>query len=117
MKFLVDAQLPQRLSQLFRNAGHDSIHTLDLPKKNNTPDTEILEWSMSQQRIVITKDNDFVNSFLVLRQPYKLLLVSTGNIHNQELEALFLKNLSQLIELFQECAFIEVNSRLLVIHE
>jgi predicted nuclease of predicted toxin-antitoxin system len=39
--------------------------------------------------VVVTKDSDFVNSFLLSRRPRKLLLVSTGNIGNAELEALF----------------------------
>jgi predicted nuclease of predicted toxin-antitoxin system len=31
MKFLVDAQLPIRLAQLLQTAGHDTIHTRELP--------------------------------------------------------------------------------------
>jgi predicted nuclease of predicted toxin-antitoxin system len=36
--------------------------------------------SMQQERIVVTKDRDFLDSFLLRQQPYKLLLVTTGNI-------------------------------------
>jgi len=35
---------------------------------------------MLAQRAVITKDEDFVDMFLLRHQPYKLLLVSTGNM-------------------------------------
>jgi predicted nuclease of predicted toxin-antitoxin system len=45
MKFLVDAQLPRRLVHQLREAGHDAIHTLDLPHKNRTTDAEILDVS------------------------------------------------------------------------
>jgi predicted nuclease of predicted toxin-antitoxin system len=38
MKFLVDAQLPWRFTNLLNEAGHDALHTLDLPKNNLTPD-------------------------------------------------------------------------------
>jgi predicted nuclease of predicted toxin-antitoxin system len=41
MKFLVDAQLPVRLARFLQNAGHDAIHTLDLPEHNATPDAVI----------------------------------------------------------------------------
>ncbi len=41
MKFIIDAQLPRRLSYFLREKGFDSIHTLDLPKGNKTSDTEI----------------------------------------------------------------------------
>ena len=40
---------------------------------------------MVEQRVVITKDADFVNSFLLHGQPHELLLVSTGNISTSEL--------------------------------
>lgn len=85
MKFLVDAQLPRRLALAINDAGHDAIHTLDLPDANRTTDTQINALSESEQRIVITKDADFVDSFLLVGQPYKLLLISTGNITNAEL--------------------------------
>ena len=90
MKFLIDAQLPRRLADHLRRAGFEAIHTLDLPLGNCTPDTVINELSVHEQYIVVTKDSDFVDSFLLQRRPWKLLLVSTGNITNAELEALFL---------------------------
>ena len=38
MKFLIDAQLPQKLVGWLQEKGHDAIHTLDLPRKNATSD-------------------------------------------------------------------------------
>jgi predicted nuclease of predicted toxin-antitoxin system len=75
MKFLVDAQLPRRLAQWLQTAGHDTLHTRDLPQQNATPDQDINALSIAQQRIVITKDTDFLNSFLTRQEPYKLLLI------------------------------------------
>jgi len=43
MKFLVDAQLPRRLAVRLTKAGHDALHTLDLPNGNRTTDAEILQ--------------------------------------------------------------------------
>jgi len=74
MKFLFDAQLPRRLVRRFREAGFESIHTLDLPLGNSTPDKEITALSVREQYVVVTKDADFVNSFHLRREPYKLLL-------------------------------------------
>jgi hypothetical protein len=37
MKFLVDAQLPRRLANWLNEAGHDTLHTFDLPKKFSHP--------------------------------------------------------------------------------
>jgi predicted nuclease of predicted toxin-antitoxin system len=94
MKFLVDAQLPRRLVYRLQDAGHEAIHTLDLPLGNRTPDRVINEISEREQRIVITKDADFVNSFTLYHKPYKLLLISTGNIKNAELERLVVVQLN-----------------------
>lgn len=41
MNFLLDAQLPRRLVIKLQAAGHDAIHTLDLPSGNRTPDNLI----------------------------------------------------------------------------
>jgi predicted nuclease of predicted toxin-antitoxin system len=116
MKFLVDAQLPRRLVRLFRDAGFEAIHTLDLPLGNRTPDAEINALSIREQYVVVTKDADFVNSFHLHRQPYKLLLVSTGNIRNAELEALFAANIERISEGFDQFDFIEINRNTVIFH-
>ena len=41
MNFLVDAQLPQRLTAWLTAAGCDALHTLDLPDANRTSDEQI----------------------------------------------------------------------------
>jgi predicted nuclease of predicted toxin-antitoxin system len=116
MKFLIDAQLPRRLTGLLRAAGYEAVHTLDLPQGNRTSDTEINELSIRDQYIIVTKDADFVNSFHLHHQPYKLLLVSTGNIRNSELESLFLASLEKLTEGFETFDFIEMNRGAVIFH-
>jgi predicted nuclease of predicted toxin-antitoxin system len=91
MKFLVDAQLPRRLARLLKAANHDAMHTLDLPRRNLTPDDELIDVCAQENRILVIKDLEFADSFLLKRAPARLLLVSTGNIANKELEALFLR--------------------------
>lgn len=117
MKFLVDAQLPRRLIFRLQEAGYEAIHTLDLPQGNRTPDRVINEISEREQRIVVTKDADFVNSFTLHRQPYKLLLISTGNIKNAELEQLFVQNIKEIVEAFVGHDFVELSRTSFTIHE
>lgn len=117
MKFLVDAQLPRRLARLLQNAGHDTVHTRELSAGNSTPDSSINALSIAEQRVVITKDADFVQSFLLQSQPYKLLLVATGNIKNADLEALFQQHLSQLVDLLQTYSYIELGRDAIIIHQ
>ncbi len=116
MKFLVDAQLPVRLARFLESAGYDTIHTKDLFNKNATSDTEINAVSIRDNRIVITKDYDFLNSFLTIKEPYKLLLITTGNINNLELEALFTANLQSLVELFNSNSYIEMTRDSIIAH-
>ncbi len=116
MNFLVDAQLPRRLARWLGTAGHDAVHTLDLPNGNRTTDTEINGIAEREQRIVITKDADFVNSFLLSGKPPKLLLISTGNIRNADLEALFVLALPGIVAEFQIHAFVELNQTGCVVH-
>jgi len=48
---------------------HDAVHTLELEAGNHTTDSYINELSVTEQRIVISKDADFVNSFLLAGAP------------------------------------------------
>jgi predicted nuclease of predicted toxin-antitoxin system len=101
---------------LLENLGCDVIHTKNLPLKNATPDSEINKLSILEQRIVITKDKDFLDSFLIKQEPYKLLLITTGNISNKQIEQLFLQNITQIIELFLTYDFLEMTRDSLIIH-
>ena len=117
LRFLVDAQLPKRLADFLAfHTACDCLHTLDLPAANQTQDGSITRLSMAEQRIVITKDADFVNSFLLHGQPHKLLLVSTGNISTTELLELFRQFLPQLMKLFVHHSYLELSRTLLVTH-
>src|SRR5712692_2688741 len=116
MKFMIDAQLPRRLAAQFRQAGLEAIHTLDLPDGNRTTDRVINELSLKEQYIVVTKDSDFVESFLLRREPWKLLLISTGNISNASLEALFAATIQRVVEGFDAFDFIEMERTRLIFH-
>jgi predicted nuclease of predicted toxin-antitoxin system len=116
MKFLVDAHLPRRLVSWLRQAGYDAVHTRDLPLGNRTSDPAINNLSLREQRVVVTKDEDFVDSFLIHHKPYKLLLVSTGNIKNAELELLIKNNIGKIAEAFTTYDFVEINRTTVICH-
>jgi predicted nuclease of predicted toxin-antitoxin system len=116
MKFLVDAQLPRRLIHPLQERGHDAVHTLNLPQGNRTPDAVINQLSVSEERIVVTKDSDFVDSLIVQGVPHKLLLVSTGNIRNSVLEELFFEHLAAIVAGFSDHDFIEIDRTALHFH-
>ena len=117
MKFLVDAQLPVRLAKFLQSKGYDTLHTRDLPEQNGTSDSAINDISIEQGRVVITKDADFVDSFFTVQKPSKLLLISTGNIRNSELEEIFQNNLSALVDLLENNDYVEINREEIIVHQ
>ena len=108
MKFLIDAQLPRRMAGWLGSAGCDAVHTLDLPDGNRTTDEQVIECADREQRAVVTKGADFVNSHLLRGRPAKLLLVSAGNISNRELERLVVPLVPELVRDFQSHSFLEL---------
>ncbi len=116
MKFIIDAQLPQRLSRKLVASGFDALHTLDLESGNRTSDESLNQLSIEEKRILVTKDTDFVDSIIVRNEPYRLLLITTGNISNNELEALMLRNFDAIAQGFEEYLFIELNRSTLTFH-
>jgi predicted nuclease of predicted toxin-antitoxin system len=108
VRFLVDAQLPRRVAGWLTAAGCDAVHTLDLPGRNRTTDQEVIDVADREQRVVVTKDADFVDSHVLYALPTKLLLISTGNISNRELEALMVPLIPVIDHEFQTHSFLEL---------
>jgi predicted nuclease of predicted toxin-antitoxin system len=100
-----------------QKAGYDTIHTRELAQQNATPDSIINSISIQEERIVITKDSDFVDSFLTAQQPYKLLLITIGNIKNADLEILFATNLSLIVDLLSQHNYIELSRGSVIVHQ
>jgi predicted nuclease of predicted toxin-antitoxin system len=117
VKFVVDAQLPAKLSRLLTDAGHDSVHTSQLLEGNRIPDATLADLADDEDRVLITKDRDFRNSHLLRRTPRRLLTVSTGNIANTELLALFAENLDTVVDELVEADYVELDSNGLIVHD
>jgi len=114
MNFLVDAQLSRRM-KAWLAAGCDAIHTLDLPDANRTTDEQVNDVADREQRVVVTKDADFVDSHLLRGRPAKLLLISTGNISNRDLEALLVPLIPDNVREFQMHSFLELGQAGIVV--
>lgn len=115
MRFLVDAQLPRRVAAWLTAVGCDAVHTLDLPDGNRTTDQQLTELANREQRVVVTKDADFVDSHLLHARPARLLLISTGNISNRDLEALLTPLIPDFVREFQSQSFLELGRSGIVI--
>ena len=115
MKFIVDAHLPVKLVKWLNDKGFNAIHTTNLPNQNFTDDIIIIKLSVNEKRIVISKDKDFLEYFLLKGEPYKLLIITTGNIVNKELIKLFEKNFEALKNYFKTGKVVELSNKAITV--
>ena len=117
MKFIIDEQLPRRLATWLKLKGYDAIHADDVPHTaGSLSDVAICKFADANNRIVITKDEDFWQRYLILHQPQKLIYVTTGNIKNADLIQLFENNIHLLLLHIATHNVIELSQRGMVIH-
>jgi len=117
MKFLVDAQLPAKLCEILHSAGLNAIHVDTLPNGDESSDRDIALYADQHDLIVITKDSDFYHSHMILRQPKRLLLITTGNIKNRGLFGLIRANAQTIKTLFDSCNYVELTNDSIIGHE
>ena len=116
MKFVIDAQLPVKLAVALAAAGHDAVHTLNLPDKNRSSDSYIARLADSEGRVVISKDADFVTSHIVHGSPFRLLQISTGNMQNSTLLPIVLGHLDQIAGAFESVVYVELTTTTIIAH-
>lgn len=115
MNFLVDEQLPESLCRFLLSKGFDAVHVNTLRSGQKMPDMDICERSMKESRVVISKDSDFLKRFLLLREPHKLLFLTTGNIKNSDLLLLFEANFPLILRELTHNNVVEMNQRAIVV--
>ncbi len=116
MRFLIDAQLPRRLASTLKRWGHDAAHSSALPAGNSTDDESLCATADAESRILVTKDSDFADCFVLRGTPAKLLLITTGNIGNDDLIGLLERRMADLEREFAASSFVELNQATLVVH-
>lgn len=97
MKFLIDNALSPSVARDLRKAGYDAVHVRDF-QMQKASDEEILEWCVSENRIVVSADTDF-GTLLALRrdkQPSFVLLRRISQRRPQAQVAVLLANLPDL---------------------
>ncbi|MCB0581315.1 MAG: DUF5615 family PIN-like protein [Phaeodactylibacter sp.] len=79
------SQLPRKLSNKLDELGADSIHVSHYLAGHLFDDVEIKEIAIEQDRIIVSKDIDFHNHFVLKGSPPRILLLKVGNISNKDL--------------------------------
>ena len=88
MKFLVDNQLPPALAQYLRKRDFDCQHVLDVGLAESL-DSEICRYAEAQDRIIVSKDEDFLYLAAQPLSKIRLLWVRLGNCRTAALLAAF----------------------------
>lgn len=99
MKFLCDVHIPLKLVKFLQSKGFEAIHVNSMPNKWYTRDQEIIEYANSNCLVLISKDGDFRNSFILNGDPKRLIKINSGNISNQTLISIFEKNIDAITKL------------------
>lgn len=97
IKFIVDTQLPPGLSDYWRAQNHNAKHTTNFPSGHLLKDAEIIRIAIDEERVIITKDRDFLDYYLLKEPPPRVLLLQFGNMGNPALLKLFAANHAQLV--------------------
>ena len=84
MNFLVDAQLPPALARWIANQGHQATHIFDIGLQS-ADDPGIWERARSANAVIISKDEDFVDHWLLSSDPVQLVWIRKGNCSNRAL--------------------------------
>lgn len=110
MKFLCDVHISIKFAKHINSLGFECIHINSILDKWFTNDRKIAQFTDENDCVLITKDFDFKNSFLVNKSPKKLIKINLGNISNQKLIEIFDLNLHQikLLNDTHDCFMIEI---------
>lgn len=111
MKLLLDANVSWRLCAGFKLHFEDCFHVDNIGLTVPAKDTEIWNYALSINLIIITNDEDFLNFSNIKGFPPKIILLKTGNQsskyieeliirHKRDIESLYLSNDYGILELF-----------------
>ena len=90
MKFLIDENLPDCLKIW---SSSDFLHVTKISK--SIPDTEIWQFAVENNLIILTKDTDFHERILYGNPPPKVILIRLGNTSTKYLEEFFYTSLER----------------------
>lgn len=88
MKFIVDNQLPVSLAEYLRKRGFDCQHVLEAGL-GDVLDSEICQYAEVQERIIISKDEDFFYLAKQRAAKIRVIWVRLGNCRTSALLAAF----------------------------
>ncbi|MGF1532115.1 MAG: DUF5615 family PIN-like protein [Bernardetiaceae bacterium] len=103
---LCDVHIAYKVTRFFAEKGLNAVHVNDVLDSWFTQDQAICAYADAHDLMVVTKDADFKNSYLVEDTPKKLLKISLGNTSTKILLALLESNYAVLQKQFEKERFL-----------
>ncbi len=69
MKFLIDRCAGRRLAEWLRSEGHDVVESRE--REPDPGDAALLDWAVSEGRVLVTLDSDFASLVLLGKAAHK----------------------------------------------
>ena len=92
MKLLLDANISWRLADKLQIHFDDCLHADHIGLAIPAKDKEIWDYALTNNLIIVTNDDDFLNLANVKGFPPKVVLLRTGNQSNNYIEQLLIKH-------------------------
>lgn len=106
MTILCDVHISYKICKFLDDQNINTIHVNQILNKSETKDAEICSYADRNDYIVLTKDIDFKNTFLINKTPKKLIKINLGNISNQKLMKILEEHLNLIIKLNNHSSFL-----------
>lgn len=103
--------MPPQLSKFLVQLGQDTVHTSSYEKGIFNSDSEIRKITISENRIIITKDSDFYNGHFMNTIMPPVLYLRLGIISDKELINIIINNFEKITEA------IDQRSKLIIIEK
>lgn len=98
MKLLLDANISWRLVKLLQEKGIDSVHVEQTFLPVPATDRSVWQYALTENQIIVTNDEDFLNMSNLYGFPPKVILIKTGNMRTAYLVDLIIKHYSAIAD-------------------
>ncbi len=98
--FLIDANLPPRLCDVFHGRGYDATHVQALDMQR-APDMDIWRRGRIERAVIVTRDKDFASLAITQSEACPVVFVRLGNMRRVALLAKFdnvMQDLTQALD-------------------
>ena len=105
MKLVLDPNISRRLEANLKNHFNDCFHVDHIGLNIPASDKEIWNHALTNNLIIVTNDDDFLNLANTKGFPPKVILLRTGNQSNHYIEALLIKHKEDIAALYHSADY------------